>query len=54
MIEPKALGQIFEERRRGRPANAFNTVQKITNTVVHLEVDESMEGRRSHKEMMTR
>ena len=41
----KGLGQRFEERRRGRPAeDVFNIIQKIPNTVVHLKVDEAMEG----------
>ena len=54
-IEPKGLGQRFEERRRGRPADVFNIIiQKRPNTVVHLKVDEAMEGRRSHKEMRSR
>ena len=26
-----------------------NTIQKRSNTVVHLKVDDAMEGRRSHK-----
>ena len=46
-IEQKGLGQRFEERRRGRPADVFNIIQKRPNTVVHLKVDEAMEGRRS-------
>ena len=54
-IKPKGLGQRFEERRRGRPADdVFNVIQKRPNTVVHLKVDEAMEGRRSHKEMRCR
>ena len=54
-IEQKGLGQRFEEEgRRGRPADVFNIIQKIPNTVVHLKVDEAMEGRRSHKEMRSR
>ena len=54
MIEPKGLGQRFEERRRGRPADVFNIIQKRPNIVVHLKVDEAMEDRRSHKEMRSR
>ena len=42
------MGQTFEERRRGRPADVFNIIQKRPNTNVHLKVDEAMEGRRSH------
>ena len=53
-IEPKGLGQRFEERRRRRPADVFNVIQKRPNTVVHLKVDEAMEGRRSQKEMRSR
>ena len=53
-IEQKGLGQRFEERRRGRPADVFNIIQKRPNTVVHVKVDEVMEGRRSHKEMRSR
>ena len=48
----KGLGQRFEERRRGRPADdVFNIIQKRPNNVVHLKVDEAVEGRRSHKEV---
>ena len=48
----KRFGSRFEERRRGRPAeDVFNIIQKRPNTVVHLKVDEAMEGRRSHKEI---
>ena len=33
-------------------SDIFNIIQKIpNNTVVHLKVDEAMEGCRSHKEM---
>ena len=54
-IEPKGLGQRFEERRRGRPADVFSKIQKRPNAVVvHLKVDEAMEGRRSHKKMGSR
>ena len=48
------LGQRFKERRRGRPVDVFNIIQKRPNTVVHLKVDEAMEGRRSHKEMRSK
>ena len=53
-IKAKGLGQRFEERRRRRPEDVFNIIQErpnTTTTVVHLKVDEAMEGRRSHKEM---
>ena len=50
-IESKGLGQRFEEKRRGRPADVFNIIQKRPNTVVHLKVDEATKGRRSHKKM---
>ena len=50
-IEPKGFGQRFEERRRGRPADVFNIIQKRPYTVVHLKVDEAAEGRRSHKKI---
>ena len=54
-IEQKCLGRRFEERRRGRPADdVFNIIQKRPNTVVHLKVDEAMEGRRSHMEVRGR
>ena len=54
-LEPKGLGQRFEEGRRGRPADVFNIIQKRPNTVVvHLKVDEAMKGRWSHKEMRSR
>ena len=53
-IKAKGLGQRLEERRRGRPADVFNIIQKRPNTVVHLKVDAAMEGRRSHKEMRSR
>ena len=53
-IEPKGLGQRFEEGRRGRPADVFNIIQKSPNTVVHLKVDEAMKGRRSRKKMRSR
>ena len=53
-IEPKGLGQRFEEMRRERPADVNIIIQKIPNTVVHLKVDEAVEGRRSHKEMSSR
>ena len=53
-IKAKGLGQRFEERRRGRPEDVFNIIQKRSNTVVHLKVDEAIEGRRSHKEMRSR
>ena len=53
-IKQKGLGQRFEERRRGLPADVFNIIQKRPNTVVHLKVDEAMEGRMSHKEMRSR
>ena len=43
-----SLGQRFEGSRRGRPADVFNILQKRPNTVVHLKVDEAMEGCRSH------
>ena len=36
-IEPKGLGQRFEERRRGRPADVFNIIQKRPNTVVVVD-----------------
>ena len=32
----------------------FNIIQKRPNTVVHLKVDETMEGRRSHMELRSR
>ena len=47
--QAKGLGQRFEERRGGRPADVFNIIQERPNTVVHLKVDEAMEGRRSYK-----
>ena len=48
-IQPKGLGQRFEERRNERPADdVFNIIQKRPNTIVHLKVDEAMENRRSH------
>ena len=53
-IKPKGLGERFEGRRRGRPVDVFNIIQKRSITVVHLKVDEAMEGRRSHKEMRSR
>ena len=53
-IESKGLGQRFEERRRERPADVFNIIQKRPNTVVHLKVDEAMEGRRPHKGLRSR
>ena len=54
-IEPKGLGQRFEERGSGRRADVFNIIiQKRPKTVVHLKVDEAMEGRRSHKKMRSR
>ena len=31
IIEPKGLGQRFEERRRGRPADVLNIIQKRQN-----------------------
>ena len=36
--------------------DAFNIIQERPKTVVvvHLKVDEAMEGRRSHKEMRSR
>ena len=46
----KGLGQRFEERRRGRPADdVFNIIiqKRRPNTVVYLKVDEAMENRRS-------
>ena len=53
------LGQRFEERRRKLPAamssvNIIIIQKRPNNTVVHLKVDEAMEGRRSHKEMRSR
>ena len=48
------LGQRFEERRRGRPADVFNVIQKRPNTVVHLKIDAAMESRRSYKEVRSR
>ena len=50
----KGLGQTFEEKRGGRPADVFNIIQKRPNTVVHLKVDEAMEGHRSHMEVRSR
>ena len=51
-IKAKRLGQIFEERRRGRPADVFNIIQKIPNiVVVYLKIDKEMESRRSYKEV---
>ena len=52
----KGLGQRFEERRREGPADVFNIIiQKRPNTVfVRLKIDETMEGRRSHKEVRRR
>ena len=35
-------------------SDVFNIIQKRPNTVVHLKVDEAVEGRRSHKEMRSR
>ena len=35
-------------------SDVFNIIQKRPNTVVHLNVDGTMEGRRSHKEMRSR
>ena len=50
----KGLGQTFEGKRGGRPADVFNIIQKRPNTVVHLKVDEAMEGHRSHMEVRSR
>ena len=52
-IKAKGLGQRFEKRRRGRPADVFNIImQKRPNTVVvHLKIDEAMESRRSYSEV---
>ena len=49
----KGLGQRVEERRRGRPADVFNIIQKRPN-VVHLKIDEAIESRRSYKEVRSR
>ena len=48
------LGQRFEERRRGRPADVFNVIQKIPNTVVHLKIDAPMESCMLYKEVRSR
>ena len=54
-IKRKGLGQRFEERRRGRPADIFNIIQTRPNTIiVHLEIDEAKESRRSYKEVRSR
>ena len=53
-IESKGLGQRFEERRKGRPVDVLNIIKKRPNTVVPLKVDGAMEGRRSHKKMVSR
>ena len=54
IITKNSLGQRFEERGRGRPADVFNIIQKRPNTVVHLKTDAAMESRRSYKEVRSR
>ena len=44
-IEPKGLGQRFEERRRGRPADVFN-INNPEKTKHHC----SPESRRNNEE----
>ena len=54
-ITAKGSGRRFEEKQRGRPAHVFNILLKRPNTVVvHLKIDETMEGRRSYKEVKSR
>ena len=54
-MKAKGLGQRFEERRRGRPADdVFSIIQKGPNTVVRLTIDEAMESCRSYKEVRGR
>ena len=54
-IKAKGLGQRFEERRRGRPAD--RCLQHNSEKTKHRcspESRRSIEGRRSHKEMRSR
>ena len=46
--------KIRRKAERATSSDVFNIIQKRPNTVVHLKVDEALEGRRSHKEMKSR
>ena len=44
----------LRKAERATSSDVFNIIQKRPNIVVHLKVDEAMEGRTSHKEMRSR